>query len=298
MHILIFGKHSPISQELIQVIFAKGYTYELMNARDVDFTFCKNINLLFDSFTKYPDVIIFCSGYTNIELAEQEYFRVLYNNSTTPIILSNYAAKHNIKFVYYSSDHVIGNIKNIAEFSETDQCSPVNNYGMSKLIGEFGVQKSNCDYLIIRKSLVFTKAINNFISKLLYKASKFEVLYIPKNHICLPTSGKYLANATIELIEKNCWNKIIHIANSPCVSIFAFSEYIINLARKQHHKITLKDLVPIDSSIFGENGFHGSLIPMKISNLSELYNIQQDNWKNILENENLEEYKTTTNSLL
>ena len=298
MHIIIFGKYSPISQELIKVIVTKGYSYELINSRELDLTFCKNINLLFDGLIKRPNVIIFCGGYTNIELAQQEYFKALYSNSTTPIILSNYAAKHNIKFVYYSSDHVIGNVKNVAEFLETDKCSPINNYGMSKLIGEFGIQQSGCDYLIIRKSLTFTSSINNFISKLLHKASKSEVLYIPKNHLCLPTSGKYLAYATIELIEQNCWNKIMHIANSPCVSIFDFSQYIITLAGKQNHKITLKDIVPIDSSIFGENGFHGSLIPMKISNLSEIYNIQQYNWKDILENENLEEYKTVVNSLL
>ena len=100
------------------------------------------------------------------------------------------------------------------------------------------------------------------------------------------------------MLDKNCWNEIIHISNGPCVSIFDFCDYIINLAYKQNHKITLKDLVPIDSSILGENGFHGSLIPMKISNLSKLYNIQQYNWKDILANEDLKEYKTIVNSLL
>ena len=127
-------------------------------------------------------------------------------------------------------------------YLESDSCQPLNNYGLSKLIGDHNVKLNFKNYLIFRVGWIFSKSKNSFLYKVLKFAKKNKIVYVTDKEIGRPTSSKYIVKIIKKFILEKKYNlvenQIINISQEPTVSRYKFAKEIFKI---YNSKIANKD---------------------------------------------------------
>jgi dTDP-4-dehydrorhamnose reductase len=120
------------------------------------------------------------------------------------------------KIVYISTDFVFDGKKR--NYTEDDECAPVNWYAKTKYEGEKLVQNSELDYLITRIAYPYRAFFerNDFVRAILAKLQKSEKLNMVTDHIMTPTFIDDIANALDVLIQLG-QKGIFHVVGSQAV---------------------------------------------------------------------------------
>jgi dTDP-4-dehydrorhamnose reductase len=167
-----------------------------------------------------PDYLIHSAAYTDVDDCEKNpeiAFRV--NGIGTRNIVM---ACEDIKcpVMYISTDYVFDGTKG-SPYNEWDQPNPINQYGISKLLGEHYVMALTNRFSIVRTSWLYGRNGNNFvdtISRLLSEKDKIEVVH---DQVGSPTFTRDLAAALKKLIGRGYG--IYHITNSSHCSWYEFA---------------------------------------------------------------------------
>lgn len=151
MNILITGQSGNIGKYLCSYLSPKNNVLGL-DKSDVNISDRAGFAEVITSLK--PDILIHTAALTNIDYCEKNENEA-YTVNTVGTLNAAYACSLlNIPIVYLSSNYVYGDLKQTPYF-ETDECSPVNIYGKTKLAGERMVRTLCKKYFIIRTSWVF-----------------------------------------------------------------------------------------------------------------------------------------------
>ena len=142
-----------------------------------------------------PAVVINSAAYTNVEGAEQDHEKAFAVNALAPGRLAQACAAGGAWLIHYSTDYVFDGGKPGA-YIETDAPAPLNVYGQSKLVGEQAIAASGCRHLILRTSWVYSRAGENFVTKILARARAGTPLQVVDDQFGAPTWAHALALAT------------------------------------------------------------------------------------------------------
>jgi nucleoside-diphosphate-sugar epimerase len=116
-----------------------------------------------------PDVIINLAAEINFIKRTKKMYKV---NSFIPKIFAEYCKKHN-KHLIQASGILVNGIYSL--YNHETRLNPANAYGKTKLIADRYIQKTKCNYSIIRFGGIYGKngpthlGINNFIKKAINK---------------------------------------------------------------------------------------------------------------------------------
>lgn len=215
MKLVIFGSNGMLGNYMSSYFFK---TNEIINLtrKDLDLstiTF-ENIEKLFKvKNIQKNDIIINCAGIIpqsskQRSLNSRLYFKI---NSLFPVILSSVCDKYGVKMFHITTDCVFsGKNGNYNENSEHDE---VNDYGMSKSLGEL------CSATIIRTSII-GEEINNKRSLVEWiKSNRNCEINGFKNHIWNGVTCLQLSKIIREIIDNNLfWNGVKHIYSPRKVS--------------------------------------------------------------------------------
>ena len=182
----------------------------------------KNVSKILSQ--KKIDIIINCSGLTNVEKCEKFVDKSFYLNVEIPNLLANLAFKKGIKFVHISTDHFVSRRYPIKETDKKLKC--LNIYSKHKLLSEKKILKTNCNALIIRTNFfgkgTYKKSFSETILNNLKKKTKIQlfknVFFTP---IYLPLLIKY-----IDLLIRNKKKGIFNVCSNESVSKFQFGDII------------------------------------------------------------------------
>ena len=147
-----------------------------------------------------PDVIVNAAAYTAVDKAESEPQLAMRINGEAPGVLAEEAARMGALLVHYSTDYVFSGDKP-SPYVEDDLPDPVNEYGRSKLAGERAILVTDCRSLILRTSWVYAPRGKNFFLTIARKARAGEFLRVVADQSGVPTTARFLAVHTAELIE-------------------------------------------------------------------------------------------------
>ncbi|QDI88772.1 SDR family oxidoreductase [Candidatus Nitrosopumilus sp. SW] len=112
----------------------------------LDVTDKKNIHTIIQKIK--PDVIIYASAITNVDLCETDKNLAKAINVTGLKFTIDAAASFHSKIIYISTSAVFDGSKK--SYSEAEKTNPISSYGLTKSMGEELVLNSNLPYLIIR----------------------------------------------------------------------------------------------------------------------------------------------------
>ena len=107
-------------------------------------------------------LIINTAAYTEVDQAEENYDTAMTVNGILVENLAKICKEFNILLVHISTDYVFNGEGN-TPFMEHQKTNPICVYGESKLKGERAIKQSDCRYVIIRTSWVFSEFKENFL---------------------------------------------------------------------------------------------------------------------------------------
>lgn len=141
------------------------------------------------------------AAFTSVDDAEVagNWSEVNATNSLLPSKLSEVTKNAGATLVHFSSDYVFdGTSKNL--LSEDSEPNPLNIYGRTKLLGDFGVMRNPRHY-IIRTSWVYGSG-RNFVDSIKEAASAHRELQVVSDQFGRPTSAKDIAKVAVELVNQ------------------------------------------------------------------------------------------------
>lgn len=212
MKIFIFGSNGMLGN-YVKSYLSQYYQIIPLTRNDYDLTnlSIESLNIfLLNKQLKIGDVVINCAGIIPQSLNKENkqrninirlYFII---NSIFPIVLSMICSKYQAKMIHITTDCVFSGKD--GNYDETSLPDEINDYGMSKSLGEI------CDSTIIRTSII-GEEINNKRSLLEWvKSNKGKEINGYINHYWNGVTCLQLAKIIYNIIEKQLyWKGIRHI---------------------------------------------------------------------------------------
>ncbi len=196
MKILLIGGNGQLGQAISKVLSEKFDLKIFTNSKD-DHNYCNlsDKNSIAKAFEEYlPEVVINTAAFTDVERCEIYRAKADQINNLSLEEIAIQCLKKNSTLIHFSTDYVYdGGAKGFN--SETDITNPINYYGVTKLNGEKKIVKSNCKFIILRLSWVYSNyKKNNFILKIIEKIKRKDNITITNNEIGSITSTNFIAN--------------------------------------------------------------------------------------------------------
>lgn len=189
-----------------------------------------------------PDTIIHAAAYTDVDGCEKDKEWAWRVNVAATRSIVRAARVVNAHLVYVSTDYVFDGEKGM--YKETDVPSPVNYYGLTKLIAEELVRSSELLYTIVRPSAVYgvkgsKKSFAEYIAEKLSRKEKIKALI---DQYVSPTYSGSLAEAITEIVETKPLGTL-HVAG-PRMNRFEFAKMVarkLKLPEELIEPATLKE---------------------------------------------------------
>lgn len=224
MNILITGARGQLGQDIVKACYKCKINTLPFGSQDLDIT---NYNQVLETIkSEKPDIIINCAAYNDVDHAETDWQTAYLVNGIGPKNLALVGNLYQIPLVHFSTDQIFnGEVR--VPLTIADRPTPINKYGLSKLLGEQMVKDHAYIFYLIRVSWVFGAGNMNFVRKVLEWSESKDTIRVVKDQEASPTYTVDLAKATLDLIE-NGIPGIYHITNSGSCTKHAWTEHILN----------------------------------------------------------------------
>jgi dTDP-4-dehydrorhamnose reductase len=225
IRILITGANGQLGQEFKK--FIKQSHNEDFIATDKTELDITNLTIVKDFLCSYrPNVVINCAGYNDVDGAESHNDQCTLINAIGPKNLAIVAESLGVQLVHFSTDYVFnGEAKD--PYTIADLPSPVNRYGLSKLLGERFIQSLSRKYFIIRTSCLFgIGGENNFPRKVIDWSKANDKLKVVADHVGCPSYAPDIVRATFGLISTGSYG-LYHMTNEGYCSRFEWAKFIM-----------------------------------------------------------------------
>ncbi len=167
-----------------------------------------------------PDVIINCAAMTDVDGCEQVPLMAAATNMAGVECLSSQFSGY---FIQISTDYVFDGRN--GPYGVRDAPNPINVYGWSKLGGELIVRKHRGPSLIIRTTILFSSANNNFVSKIIAKLNAGHPTDLHNSDIVgTPTYVPFLADEILRMVQDN-YTGTVHIAGKRAMTRLEFARH-------------------------------------------------------------------------
>jgi dTDP-4-dehydrorhamnose reductase len=175
-----------------------------------------------------PEALVNCSGYTDVDVAEDDMPTAMAVNADGARHLAAAAAQCGARVLYVSTDYVFDGSKS-EPYVESDSPRPLSVYGQSKLAGEHETAAANPRHQIVRSSWLFGAAGRNFVETMLALAAEHGEVRVVRDQIGCPTYTGHLAAGIARLLEDEAWG-LFHIAGAGWCSWHEFAAEIFRQA--------------------------------------------------------------------
>lgn len=222
MNILVTGVNGQLGFDVVNELIKRNHKPIRITRENLDLEIIDKIYETLKTITM--DGIIHCAAYTNVDKAEDEKEVAFAINAEATKEIAKVAKEKNIPMIYISTDYIFDGEKK-KEYKEEDIPSPINVYGLSKLLGEDFIRETLSKYYIVRISWVFGVNGNNFVNKMIGLSKEKSSLNIIDDQIGSPTYTKDLSRLLVDMIETNKYG-IYNATNSGYCSWYEFAKEI------------------------------------------------------------------------
>ena len=225
MKILLLGASGMLGSDCLEVL---NEEHEVIapSSEELDIV---SWDVVIDNLHKItPDVIVNCSGFTDVNACEKEHFKVRKINVEGPRNLAQGSARFNCRMIHISSDYVFSGNKGIPQpYFEDDPVDPISAYGRSKVESEVAVKENAPNYIIIRTGWLYGRHGNDFIDSILLKSAQSprKTIKVVDNQIGSPTWTYRLA-LQIKALLKTDLKGTFHVTSEGYCSRYSFVKHI------------------------------------------------------------------------
>ena len=225
MKILITGAKGQLAKEFSKKLTEIEENFVALSKQELDISNFKRVIEVFKEIK--PSIVINCAAYNLVDRAESFPFEAIKVNSLGVANLILACNNYKAKLVHFSTDYVFDGSKE-GFYTEEDNPNPLNEYGKSKLFGEYFIQEQMEDYLIFRTSWVYGEGKQNFIYKLLQWAQAQDYLRIACDEFSVPTSTRTIVEITLKAINAGLTG-LYHLVNSGYASRYEWAKEVFRI---------------------------------------------------------------------
>ncbi|WP_353684449.1 dTDP-4-dehydrorhamnose reductase [Thermodesulfovibrio sp. 3907-1M] len=220
MKVLITGSKGQLAKEFIKHLTDKSIDFIAFSKEELDI---RDTNKVFKILKELrPNIVINCAAYNLVDKAESFREDAIAVNTFGVANLAFACKEINAFLIHFSTDYVFDGTKE-GFYTEDDKPNPINEYGRSKLFGEFFLQRILENYLIFRTSWVYGEGKQNFLYKLEEWAKEREYLKIAVDEFSVPTSTRTIVEVTMKAIEEGLTG-LYHLVNSGYASRYEWAK--------------------------------------------------------------------------
>jgi dTDP-4-dehydrorhamnose reductase len=246
---LILGASGLLGSKLIAYTpqshgtYFKNMTNTGINMSFLDMNNSESFGFLLEKIK--PDVVINCTGMTDVDLSERLPEKCWKLNCWLPVTIAQECNAKSIKYVYISSDHFL-NLSG-AKLKERDVCVPINQYSFSKLNAEKLIYSENKHSLVIRANFFHFNLYSpkTFLDQIIVNIKSGIAVHSFNDVVFSPISINQLIISIMELIKIN-YSGIVNIGSDYSISKFDFHNMVIsalNMNNDLHTAVSIDDLL-------------------------------------------------------
>lgn len=169
-----------------------------------------------------PDLIVDTAAFHDVDASETERDQAWTVNATGTRNVATAANEANAHLVYLSTDYVFPGNPDEAPYTESDPVAPPNYYAETKYAAEQTTKIAD-QSTILRPSVIYGLASDNFITWVLSELRAGEEVGIVDDQISAPTYAPDLASACLEIFQQNLTG-LYHATGPSSVSRYTFTE--------------------------------------------------------------------------
>ena len=270
MKILVTGGKGQLGCEINKIHLNYNFDWLFSDNDTFDLYDLKNINFFLDKCN--PHIIINCAAYTGVNNSEDDFETANTINHKAVELISKWCNNNNSKLIHISTDYVFdGN--SIFPYVETDQTNPLNNYGVTKLLGEVACLKYNPSSIIIRTAWLYSSFGNNFVKQMINLMKSKSELNIIEDQVGSPTFAADLAEVILQIININFWKPgIYHYTNLGKVSWFDFANDVKSISGFDVH------IAAVSTSEYFQQAIRPKYSVLDNSKIKNTFDINQINY--------------------
>jgi dTDP-4-dehydrorhamnose reductase len=267
MNILLLGANGQLGRSFLEQRGLAAWGYLTAASRDgkrfddgvaevADLSAPETLTALLDKVR--PDIVVNAAAYTAVDRAEQEEALATRVNGDAIDVIARWAATHHALVVHYSTDYVFDGSAT-HPYAVDASTAPLGAYGRSKLAGEQALERSGCDYLLLRTAWVYAAHGHNFLRTMLRLGAERDELRVVADQIGAPTSTDLIVRATLAAIagwqhtnpaEHGAMRGVHHLVASGHTSWHGFASAILQRAHAAGLIERLPRVVPITTAEF------------------------------------------------
>jgi len=291
MDILIIGGSGQLGKTLYNSL-KKNYETIAFSKSELSITNETKIKSIITHHA--PKIVINCSAYTKVDLAEENSdiaFDVNFNGIKN---LCSACKSIQSTLIHFSTDYVYDGLKN-EPYVETDSTHPINIYGASKLAGDEYIMEEMTNYFIFRVSGIFSEYGNNFVKTMMGLCSKND-LKIINDQTMKPSSASFIRDfININLNKRNfdaSKSGLYNLASmGPSITWHGFAKLIFHEMINQDLTNNIPKLHPISSAEYGGKVDRPKFSVLCNDKLAKEFIIPTDSYTDYLKLELKEIYK-------
>lgn len=207
MNILVTGSNGQLGRTMRLVACESAHNYIFSDITELpgndtvilDVTDIEAVTSVVDSYN--VDIIVNCSGYTDVDRAEVDYMNCEKLNTKAPEILAKVMKENGGFLIHMSTDYVFGGESYNTPRREEQLGTPTGVYGLTKLRGEEALQTVGGSYVIIRTAWLHSEFGKNFVKTMLNLTSAKPEINVVFDQTGTPTYAMDLARTISVIID-------------------------------------------------------------------------------------------------
>lgn len=272
--ILVSGANGQLGNEL-RVLSKNDKLFEWIftDFEQFDITKKKTVEKIISNLK--PDIFINCAAYTAVDKAETDSKLAFDVNSKAPKYLAAELKKISSLLIHVSTDYVFDG-KSHSPIKPDNKTKPKSVYGKSKESGEKHIKNSDCNFVIVRTSWLYSSFGNNFVKTILRLTNEREELKVVADQIGCPTYAADLAYAlyimALKYTDEQKAQEVFHFSNTGVASWFDFAKSI-NQISKNNCKI-----LPIETSDYPTPAQRPEYSVLNLTKYTNTFNVEIPYW--------------------
>jgi dTDP-4-dehydrorhamnose reductase len=229
--VLLIGANGQLGSDLMGVFQAAGDVVLPFTHAQLDVCSEERVSDVIAQ-TK-PDVVLNTAAFHKVEECEKKPALAFQVNGTAAMNLAVTCKRSGAVLVHFSTDYVFDGKKNAA-YKETDLPTPLNVYGVSKVLGEHLIAYNTDRFFVIRTCGLYGIAGSsgkggNFVENMLKKATAGDAIRVVADQVLTPTYTVDLAEVTRSLIMTGAFG-LYHLSSEGECSWYEFTRAIFECA--------------------------------------------------------------------
>jgi len=219
--VAILGARGMLGSDVTAACTQKGFNVRSYDLPELDITDPERL----ERAVRSADAVVNCAAYTNVDGAEDRQDLAHRVNAEAVGLLGRMAADSGTWVLHFSTDYVFdGELDR--PYAETDVPNPINEYGRSKLAGEWLLSQSGCAHCIVRLQWTYGSHGSNFVTSIVEQARSGTHLKVVDDQVGSPTATTDVAEAVCALLSRRTQG-LFHYAAAGYASRFEVAKFIL-----------------------------------------------------------------------